>query len=94
MPLTGTALKRVKITERNRARKRPLRSEVRTRVRTTREAIAAGDRELAQTKLAEALKKIDRAATRGALHPRNASRRKSRLQKAFNRTFVSSTEAN
>ncbi len=89
MPLTGSALKRVKIIERNRARKRPLRSEVRTRVRTTREAIVAGDKELAQAKLAEALKKMDRAVTRGALHPRNASRRKSRLQKAYNKAFVS-----
>jgi small subunit ribosomal protein S20 len=87
MPLTGTALKRVKIATRNRARKRPLRSEAKTRVRHAREAIAVGERDEAAGKLKDALRKLDRAATRGALHRRNAARRKSRIQRAFNKAF-------
>ncbi len=87
MPLTGSALKRYKIAMRNRARKRPLRSEVRTRIKTARVAMESGDKETAEAKLREALCRLDRAVTRGALHQRNAARRKSRLQKAFNQTF-------
>lgn len=87
MPLTGSALKRHKISMRNRARKRPLRSEVRTRIKTVRVAIESGDQETAELKLREAICRLDRAVTRGALHRRNAARRKSRLQKAYNATF-------
>jgi len=92
MPLTGSALRRQKIAMRNRARKRPIRSEVRTRVKSARVAMTEGDQPLAEAKLREALVRLDRAATKGAIHKRNAARRKSRLQKAYNRTFVSAGE--
>jgi small subunit ribosomal protein S20 len=87
MPLTGTALKRQKINDRNRMRKRPLRTEAKTRVRRTREAIAEGDRQAAEEQLRATVRHLDRAATKGAIHPRNAARRKSRLYKAFNQAF-------
>jgi len=87
MPLTGTALKRVRIATRNKARKRPIRSEVKTRIRRTKEAIATGERDQAADKLKEALQKLDRAVTRRAIHRRNADRRKSRIQRAFNTAF-------
>jgi small subunit ribosomal protein S20 len=87
MPLTGMALKRQKINDRNRTRRRPLRSEAKTRVRGAREAIAAGDRAEAEKRLKATIKHLDRAASRGAIHRRNAARRKSRLHKAFNAAF-------
>lgn len=93
MPLTGTALARTKLAQRNRKRRRPLQSDAKTRVRRVREAVAAGDEQLAARLLGEACKRLDRAVTRGALHKRNAARRKSRLHRAFNRAFgVQSTE--
>ena len=92
MPLTGSALRRQKMNLRNRDRKRPLRSEARTRVRHAREAIAAGDLEAAARKVQHAVSHLDRAATRGALHRRNASRRKSRIQKALNRAAAQAQE--
>jgi small subunit ribosomal protein S20 len=94
MPLTGSALKRHKIAMRNRDRKRPLRSEVRTRIKTARVTMAEGDFATAEQKLREALVRLDRAATRGAIHRRNAARRKSRLQIAFNRTFAERSATN
>ncbi len=87
MPLTGMALKRQRINDRNRMRRRPVRSEARTRVRRAREAIATGDRAEAEKRLKAALRNLDRAATRGAIHRRNAARRKSRLCKAFRSAF-------
>lgn len=92
MPLTGSALKRQKIAMRNRDRKRPIRSEVRTRIKTARVAMAEGNQPVAELKLREALVRLDQAATKGAIHKRNAARRKSRLQKAYNRTLASASE--
>ncbi len=89
MPLTGSALKRVKINTRNRARKRPIRSETKTRIRTAREAMASGDEQRALDRVRAALRQLDRASQRGAIHKRNAARRKSRLQRAYNRTQAS-----
>lgn len=66
-----------KATERNRAYK----SELRTFVRRTRDAIAAGDKERAQAELAAASRKLDKAVSKGVIHKNQAANRKSKLAK-------------
>ena len=66
---------RLKRTLRNRA----IKSEVRTHVKSVRAAIAAKDQKAAKTALAEATVAIDKAASKGAVPKRAASRRVSRL---------------
>jgi small subunit ribosomal protein S20 len=69
-----TNLKRA---ERNKA----VRSEVKTR---TKNALATiGSEENAEA-LRQAVKRIDKAATKGVLHPNTAARKKSRLMKRIN----------
>jgi small subunit ribosomal protein S20 len=57
------------------------RTRARTELRQAREAIAAGDVEQAEEAVREAVKWLDHAASKGVIHPNNASRRKSRLMK-------------
>ncbi|MDO4241247.1 MAG: 30S ribosomal protein S20 [Microbacteriaceae bacterium] len=67
----------LKATERNRAYK----SELRTLVRKTREAVIAGDKELATQALANASRKLDKAVSKGVIHKNQAANRKSKLAK-------------
>ena len=69
---------RIKRTLRNRA----VKSAVRTRVKTVREAIAAKDAKAARTALLEATVAIDKAAGKGVLPRKTASRTVSRLASA------------
>ena len=62
-----------------RDRNRAARTLARTEVRKVREAVAASDTEKANALLSEAYSALDRAARKGAIHSRNADRRKRRL---------------
>jgi small subunit ribosomal protein S20 len=66
---------RIKRTLRNRA----VKSAVRTHVKTVREAVAAKDVKAAKAALHKATVEIDRAASKGVLQPRTASRTVARL---------------
>ncbi len=68
---------RIKRTLRNRT----VKSEVRTEVKIVREAVAAKDVKAAQTALHTATVTLDKAASKGALNKKTASRRLSRLAK-------------
>ena len=63
------------------------------RARTSVDTIAAGKTPVSGTdvaaQLAAAIKKIDQAAQRGAIKKQTASRKKSRLQLAFNAAHAS-----
>jgi small subunit ribosomal protein S20 len=72
-------MKRNRQNETRHDRNKSLRSELKTRERSTLEAAAAGDAEKALALLREAQKRIDMATTKGVLHARTAARRKSRL---------------
>jgi small subunit ribosomal protein S20 len=69
---------RIKRTLRNRA----VKSAVRTHVKTVREAIAGKDAKAARTALLEATVAIDKAAGKGVLPRKTASRTVSRLASA------------
>ena len=63
---------------------RVVRGSARTAIKKARLAIASGDANAAElVRAAESA--LDRAATKGVLHPNNASRRKSRLYLALNK---------
>jgi small subunit ribosomal protein S20 len=66
---------RIKRTDRNRAAK----SAVRTLVKRVRTALAAKDKAAATTALKNAVKALDKAATKGVVHEKAASRTVSRL---------------
>lgn len=74
-----SALKRHRQSERARVANRTVRSKLRTLVRQLREAVAAGSRDEAETRLREATKELARAASKGVLPRRTASRQTSRL---------------
>ncbi len=75
-------IKRNRQTEKQRQRNRMVRSELRTRTKAVLES--DGSSEEANAALSEAMKRIDSAAAKRVIHPNNAARKKSRLQKRFN----------
>ena len=72
-----SAIKRNRQNEVRRLRNRSVRSEMRTLVKTAQDTGTAED-------TAVAIKKIDRAVSKGIIHVNKASREKSRLQKNLN----------
>ena len=70
-------LTNAKATERNKA----VKSELKTAIRATREAAAAGDKAAAATALALAGKKLDKAVSKGVIHKNQAANRKSAIAK-------------
>ena len=80
------AAKSQRVAERRRQHMRPLRSKAKTSVRKARLSIDAGDMEDAEAATMRAIVALDKAAQKGALHKRNAARRKSRLVSRLNTT--------
>ena len=77
--------KSARVAARRRERNAPLRSEAKTYVAQTRHFIADNDIEAAESVAKNATVALDKAAQKGAIHPRNAARRKSRLMKQLHR---------
>lgn len=73
--------KRIKTNEKRRVRNQAYKSELKTLVRKTREAIASGDAEVASAALKEASRKLDKAVSKGVIHKNQAANRKSKLAK-------------
>ena len=61
------------------ARNKAVKSELKTAVRKTREAVAAGDKAAASEALAVATKKLDKAVSKGVIHKNQAANRKSAI---------------
>jgi small subunit ribosomal protein S20 len=70
---------RIVRTERNRAAKSALRSAV----KKARAAVGSGDAAKAKSGVATAEKSLAKAAAKGVIHPRTASRQTSRIAKAL-----------
>ena len=77
--------KRIKTNEKRRLRNKSYKSELKTYVRKTREAIEAGDAEEAEKWLRVASRKLDVAVSKGVIHKNQAAQRKSKLAKRFNK---------
>jgi len=61
-----------------------VRTSLKTYVKKVRVAVEAGDKDLVQANLKQAVKSIDKAAQRGIIHKNQAARRKSRAAKLAN----------
>ncbi len=72
-------IKRIGTNKKAEERNKAVKSELKTAVRRTREAIAAGDKEKAQAALATASKKLDKAVSKGVIHKNQAANRKSSI---------------
>ena len=73
-------IKRNRQNEKARARNKAVRSEMRTRTKHAIAAIEAGADD-ADEAVRTAIKRIDKAAAKGVIHPNQAARRKSRLMR-------------
>ena len=76
-----SAIKRNLQNEKRRIYNRDFRNRTRTMVKRARAAIAKGDVSVAETATRMAVRELDKNASRGILHKRNAARRKSRLMR-------------
>lgn len=76
--------KRVITNEKARMRNKAVRSELKTATRRVRDAVEAGDAELANTEALKASRLLDRAASKGIIHKNQAADRKSGVQKLVN----------
>lgn len=74
-------IKRIRTNEKRRLRNQSVKSELKTLVRKTREAVEAGDKELAIKSLKTASRKLDKAVSKGVIHKNQAANRKSKLAK-------------
>jgi len=79
-----SAEKRMRQTERRNEVNRRNRGSLRTQIKKLRSAIAAGNREEAQTLLRETVSVIDKSIQKSVLHQNAAARHKSRLTAAVN----------
>ncbi len=77
-----SAEKRIRQTEKRRARNRAQKSRMRTAVKRLRQAIDAQDGEAARKLLPETLQLVDATAQKGAVHRNAAARTTSRLTRA------------
>jgi small subunit ribosomal protein S20 len=87
---TASAKKQARAGAKRAARNRAVRSEVKTLIVKARKALSAGSAggsDVAPTTL-EAIRALDRAGSKGVLHPRNAARRKGRLARQLAKVAV------
>jgi small subunit ribosomal protein S20 len=80
---TASAKKRIRSSAKRREINRRYRVSARTQIKKTRQLIAQGQFEEAEKICREAVSTLDKAARKGILHPRNASRRKGRIMTAL-----------
>ncbi len=90
MANTKSAIKRIRVAERNRLRNKAYKSAVKTLTKRYHEALSAYEgspsdenSKLVQERMSAAFSKIDKAVKRGVLHRNAGSRRKSRLASAL-----------
>lgn len=76
--------KRIVTNELNRQKNVSVRSKVKTMVKRADAAIVAKKPEEMQAELKAAISAIDRACSKGVIHPNQAARKKSSLQNRFN----------
>ena len=85
-------IKRNRQNEKRHDRNKAVRSELKTRVKRAITAAQQGDENAAEI-TATAIKRLDKAASKGIIHKNAAARRKSRLQKRVNKAAATTAEA-
>ena len=74
-------IKRIRTNLKAQERNKAVKSELKTAIRATREAVAVGDKEKATTALRAATRKLYKAASKGVIHKNQAANRKSTIAK-------------
>ncbi|WP_309102624.1 30S ribosomal protein S20 [Microbacterium sp.] len=74
-------IKRNKTNEKAHERNKAVKSELKTLIRSTRTAVAGGDKAAAEAALKAASRKLDKAVSKGVLHKNQAANRKSAIAK-------------
>lgn len=85
-----SALKRIRQNAKRREYNRTFRSRARTLVKKARTAQSGSDPQSAIEATRIAIQDLDKAASRGVIHPNNAARRKSRLMAHLNEMLKAS----
>ena len=85
-------IKRNRQNEKRHVRNKAVRSELKTRVKRAITAAQQGDENAAEI-TTTAIKRLDKAASKGIIHKNAAARRKSRLQKRVNKAAATTAEA-
>lgn len=79
-----SAKKRILVNNKRAERNKAIKSKVKTAIKKVNAAVESKDIEVAEAALKNATIEIDKAATKGVYHKKNASRKVSRLSKAVN----------
>jgi len=79
-----STIKRARQNEKRRARNAAVKSSIKTSLKKVTVAIDAKDREAAEAALKKVSPMIDKAASKGTIHKKTASRKISRLTKKVN----------
>jgi small subunit ribosomal protein S20 len=79
MANNASARKRIRQTEKRTARNKARKSRVRSFLRKVEEAVKSGDKAAAQEAFRAAQPEMQRAATKGVVHPNTVARKLSRL---------------
>ncbi|MFZ4895727.1 30S ribosomal protein S20 [Plantibacter sp. Mn2098] len=74
-------IKRIGTNKKAQERNKAVKSELKTAVRATREAVLSGDKAKAESTLKLATKKLDKAVSKGVIHENQAANRKSAIAK-------------
>jgi small subunit ribosomal protein S20 len=74
-------IKRIGTNKKAQERNKAVKSELKTAIRATHAAIAAGDKKKADEAMRLASKKLDKATSKGVIHANNAANRKSSIAK-------------
>lgn len=86
IPVHPSAKKRQRQNLKRHEHNRGVKTRVRTAVKQAIEAIGGSDGAQAQEKLREAIRTLDKAASKGTIHRNTVSRKVSRLSAQFHRT--------
>ena len=85
-----SALKRIRSSARKRARNKPVRTALKTYVRSAQVQINTDDTDAAGEAVVRAISALDKAANKGIIHKNQAARRKARLMAKFNKMGAAS----
>ncbi|BDI23084.1 30S ribosomal protein S20 [Herbiconiux sp. L3-i23] len=74
-------IKRINTNKKAQERNKAVKSQLKTVIRSTREAVATGDKDKALKALTLASKRLDKAVSKGVIHKNQAANRKSAIAK-------------
>lgn len=87
-----SAIKSIRKDTRRTMRNKPVKSALKTYVKSAVTTIGGGEQETSEEAVRMAVSKLDKAAQKGIIHPNQAARRKSRLMAKYNKQFTATEE--